>query len=82
MYKLVAIDLDGTMLDSYGEISENTKRVLKETMQKGTKIIIASGRTIDSIKAIANEISSDKYIIAGNGAIIFDTQKNNIIYEK
>lgn len=82
MYKLVAIDLDGTMLDSYGEISENTKRVLKETMQKGTKIIIASGRTIDSIKAIANEISADKYIIAGNGAIIFDTQKNNIIYEK
>ena len=34
MYKLVAVDLDGTMLNSYGEVSENTKRVVKETMQK------------------------------------------------
>ena len=34
MYKLIAIDLDGTILDSYGEVSENTKRILKETMKK------------------------------------------------
>ena len=82
MYKLIAIDLDGTMLDSYGEVSENTKRVLKETSKKGTKVIIASGRTIDSIKAIADEISTDKYIIAGNGSIIYDLQEKNVIYEK
>lgn len=82
MYKLIAIDLDGTILDSYGEVSENTKRILKETMKKGTKVIIASGRTIDSIKAIADEISTDKYIIAGNGSIIYDLQEKNVIYEK
>ena len=82
MYKLIAIDLDGTMLDTYGEVSENTKRILKETMKKGTKVIIASGRTIDSIKAIADEISTDKYIIAGNGSIIYDLQEKNVIYEK
>ena len=31
MYKLIAIDLDGTMLNSYGEVTENTKRVLNKT---------------------------------------------------
>lgn len=82
MYKLIAIDLDGTLLDSYGEVSENTKRILKETMKKGTKVIIASGRTVDSIKAIAEDISSDKYIIAGNGSIIYDLKEKNVIYEK
>ena len=82
MYKLIAIDLDGTMLDSYGEVSDKTKRVLKELQNQGTRIVIASGRTIDSIKAIADEISSDKYIIAGNGSIIYDVQENNTIYEK
>ena len=82
MYKLVAIDLDGTMLNSYGEVTENTKRVIKETMQKGVEVIIASGRTMDSIKTIANEINSNKYMIAGNGAIIYDMQKDSIIYEK
>lgn len=82
MYKLIAIDLDGTMLDTYGEISQKTKRVLNKAMQKGAKVIIASGRTIDSIKTIAEEISSDKYIIAGNGSIIYDIKQNNVIYEK
>ena len=82
MYKLIAIDLDGTLLDSYGEVSENTKRILKETMKKGTKVIIASGRTVDSIKAIAEDISSDKYIIAGNGSIIYNLKEKNVIYEK
>ncbi len=82
MYKLVAIDLDGTMLNSYGVVTENTKKVIKKTIEKGVEVIIASGRPIDSIKAIANEIGSDKYFIAGNGAIIYDIKKEEIIYDK
>ena len=53
MYKLVAIDLDGTMLNSYGKIKKNTKKT-----------------------------KSEKYFIAGNGALIYDIQKDEIIYEK
>lgn len=82
MYKLVAIDLDGTMLNSYGEVTENTKRVIKETMKKGTEVIIASGRTMDSIKNIAQEIQSNNYMIAGNGAIVYDIKNEKIIYER
>ena len=82
MYKLVAIDLDGTMLNSYGVVTENTKNIIKKTIEKGTDVIIASGRPIDSIKTIANEIGSKKYFIAGNGSLIYDIQKDEIIYEK
>lgn len=82
MYKLVAVDLDGTMLDSYGQVTENTKAVIQKTIEKGTDIIIASGRPIDSIKTIAKEIGSNKYFIAGNGALIYDIQKNEVLYEK
>ena len=82
MYKLVAIDLDGTMLNSEGVVTENTKKVIKEKLEKGAKIIIASGRPIDSIKAIAKEIGSENYFIAGNGALIYDIQKDEIIYNK
>lgn len=82
MYKLVAIDLDGTMLNSYGTVTEHTKQVIKDTIQKGTEVVIASGRPIDSIKAIAEEIGSKKYLIAGNGALIYDIQKEQIIYDK
>lgn len=82
MYKLIAVDLDGTMLNSYGEVTENTKRVLKQTKQKGAEVVIASGRSIDSIKYIASEIDSSKYMIAGNGAVVYDRSQNKILYEK
>ena len=82
MYKLVAVDLDGTLLNSYGEVTEYTKEVIKKEQQKGLKFIIASGRPMDSIKSISKDIGADKYFIAGNGAIIYDTQKQEIIYEK
>ena len=82
MYKLVAIDLDGTMLNSYGMVTESTKQVIKNTINKGIEVIIASGRPIDSIKTIAKEIGSENYFIAGNGALIYDIKKDEIIYEK
>ena len=82
MYKLVAIDLDGTMLNEYGIVTNKTKDVIKRTIENGTDVIIASGRPIDSIKTIANEIKSNNYFIAGNGAIIYDIQEEKIIYEK
>ena len=82
MYKLVAIDLDGTMLNSYGVVSEETKNTIKEIEKQGVEVIIASGRPIDSIKQIAKEIESKNYFIAGNGAIIYDMKKDEIIYEK
>ena len=82
MYKFVAIDLDGTMLNSYGIVTENTKNVIKKVLNEGIEVIIASGRPIDSIKTIAKEIESKKYFIAGNGALIYDIQNDRIIYEK
>lgn len=82
MYKLVAIDLDGTMLNSYGVVTENTQNTIKKIISEGTEVIIASGRPIDSIKTIAKEIGSEKYFIAGNGAIIYDIEKDEIIYKK
>ena len=82
MYKLIAVDLDGTLLNSYGEVTDYSKKTIKKLIENGIKFIIASGRPIDSIKTIANEIGSDEYFIAGNGAIIYDMKKDKIIYEK
>ena len=81
MYKLVAIDLDGTMLNSYGIVTQNTKEAIKKVQEKGIEVIIASGRPIDSIKTIAKEIESENYFISGNGAILYDIKKDEIIYE-
>ena len=82
MYKLIAVDLDGTLLNSYGIVTENKKKMIKKCTNIGIETIIASGRPIDSIKTIAKEIESEKYFIAGNGAIVYDIKEEKIIYEK
>ena len=82
MYRLIAVDLDGTLLNSYGEVTDYSKKTIKKLIENGIKFIIASGRPIDSIKTIAKEIGSDEYFIAGNGAIIYDIKKDKVIYEK
>ena len=82
MYKLIAVDLDGTLLNSYGEVTDYSKKIIKKLIENGIKFIIASGRPIDSIKTIANEIGSDEYFIAGNGSLIYDIKRNQNIYEK
>lgn len=81
MYKLIVVDLDGTLLNKNGIVTLKTKETLKKIINKGTDIILASGRPIGSIKNIAKEIESNNYFIAGNGAVIYDIKKDEIIYE-
>ncbi len=81
MYKLAAIDLDGTMLNQYGLVTQRTKDAIEKAQKNGIEIVIASGRPTDSVKTIAKEINSNKYFISGNGAIIYDITNDNIIYE-
>ena len=82
MYQLIAIDLDGTLLNSYGVVTDRTKQTIKKCIDKGIEIVLASGRPNDSIEAIAKEIGAEHYFIAGNGALIYDIKKQKVIYEK
>lgn len=81
MYRLAAIDLDGTMLNQYGLVTQRTKEAIEKAQKSGIEVVIASGRPTDSVKTIAQEINSNKYFISGNGAIIYDITNDEIIYE-
>lgn len=82
MYKLVAIDLDGTLLNSYGEISQKTKDIIKKATMNGVEVVLASGRPISSVEDLANELNANNYLISGNGAIVYDMNKQEIVYDK
>ena len=82
MYKLLAIDLDGTLLNSYGEVSEKTKKALKEARNQGIEVVLSSGRTIDSVENLAIELGVDNYLISGNGAVVYDIKEHQIIYNQ
>lgn len=80
MYKIIAMDIDGTLLNSYGEVSEKNKKAIEMALQKNIEVVLTSGRMPKAILPIANEINANKYIISGNGAAIYDVQNDKIIY--
>ena len=80
MYKLITIDIDGTLLNSHGEITESNKKAIQKALEKNVDVVLASGRMPKSILPIANEINSNKYLISGNGAIVYDIQKDEVVY--
>ena len=82
MYRLVALDLDGTLLNSYGEISSETREAIKQSVEKGVEIVLASGRPISSVEDLANELQANHYIISGNGATVYDMQKQETVYDR
>lgn len=81
MYKLIAIDLDGTLLNSYGEVSQKNKEAIKYALDKGIEVVLASGRDSETMKKISEELKIEKFLIAGNGANVYDIKLDKNIYE-
>src|SRR3954471_15756945 len=75
--KLVAIDLDGTLLDRSKKVSERAAAALKCLPSTGVKVVIASARPPRSVRQIYQELCLDTWQINYNGALIWDepTQK-------
>lgn len=70
MIKLLAIDLDGTLLNSFHEVSENNKRAIQKAQEHGVKVIIATGRPEQLCKTIVKQLQIKDDIIMSNGGVI------------
>ena len=82
MYKFVAIDIDGTLLNSNGELSERTILAVKRVIEKGVRVVLTSGRVTNSVEMIAEKVNADKYLICDNGASIYDVAQNKTIWSR
>ncbi len=82
MYKFVAIDLDGTLLNSYGEVTKDTKEALLRAKNQGIEIVLSSGRPISSTESLAKELGVDNYLISGNGAAVYDIKNQKLIRDR
>lgn len=69
-YKLIAMDMDGTLLNSDRQISARTKKALFAAKDKGVIITLATGRMYASAKPFAEELALDVPLITYNGALV------------
>lgn len=80
MYKLAIFDMDGTVLNSRHEISEENKKAMKELENSGVKVIIATGRPSELLKKYTNEMKTDDYTITCNGSVIGHPFKDDYLH--
>ena len=81
-YKLLALDLDGTLLTSDKRITKNTVKNINKARKRGLKVIIATGRDYSSAKLIAQKLQLKLPIITNNGAYIVNSLNDEVIFEK
>lgn len=67
--RLLALDLDGTLLNSRGQVSERNRRALEDARGRGVRVAIVTGRRFRDARPIALELGLDVPVIAHNGAL-------------
>ncbi|WP_057912883.1 Cof-type HAD-IIB family hydrolase [Peribacillus muralis] len=72
--KLVALDMDGTLLNRAGEISEENRKAIKEAEDQGAFVVLSTGRSYATCSDFAKSMSLRSYLITVNGSEIYDNQ--------
>lgn len=84
-YKLLVLDVDGTLLNSQREISKRTIATLRKVQSIGIKVALASGRPTYGILPLAKAIdlgTYDGYIISYNGAQVMSARTGEVVFER
>lgn len=80
--RMIALDLDGTLLTDKKEILPYTKEVLKKVIDQGVMVLIASGRPLAAIDAELAAFPEMRYALTSNGSRIDDVKENRLLLEK
>ena len=84
-YKALALDIDGTLLNSKKEVTPAVLAQVRRLQNAGIPLIIASGRPEQGISHVAKAINMDSlggYILSFNGGKITEFKTGNIVYNK
>jgi Cof subfamily protein (haloacid dehalogenase superfamily) len=81
--KLVAIDIDGTLINDQREITPRTVEAIKAASKQGVKIVLCTGRPMTGVQAYLDQLglndADDQYVISFNGALAQSTSGNVLV---
>lgn len=84
-YKMIVLDIDGTLTNKEKEITPRTKTILKKAQEQGIILALASGRPIIGLRKFSHELELDSHhglLLAYNGGRVIDAQTDQLLYEK
>lgn len=84
-YRLLVLDVDGTLVDSKKEISKQTLATLLKVQQMGVRIVLASGRSPFGLRHLIDKLelkNNGGYLLSYNGGQVIDVQNDEVLFEK
>jgi hypothetical protein len=81
-YRLMAMDLDDTLLTDDLTVTETTKAALRQAIAQGVHLTIATGRMFESARRIAGQIGLNVPIITYQGSLIKNLLDESVLYER
>lgn len=85
MYKLIAIDIDGTLLNDKHEVTPEVREAIEEAKKKGVKIVLCSGRAIGGVRRYIKKLGlngEDDFVAAFNGGIVQRTSNEEVVVKR
>ena len=79
IFRLVATDLDGTLLRKGEIVSERTRQALQRVQEAGALVVLVSGRPPRSLRHIAEAAGVNGLAVCSNGAVIYDLEQDTIL---
>ena len=80
--RLIALDLDGTLLTTDKRLTERTVRALSEASGRGVRIVPATGRSLTGLSPKIRELPFIRYAITVNGAAVWDMERQEPIVRR
>jgi len=80
MYKLITLDMDGTLLTSARTISDRTAAAIKEAARNGKTVALCTGRSVSEITDYVNRIPDVRYAICVSGGLVYDLWEKKPVY--
>ncbi len=82
MFKLLALDLDDTLLGKDLQVSESNKKLLAKLMKKGVHVTLATGRMFRSSLPFARELNIKAPLITYQGALVKHSQTGEVLFHR
>jgi 5-amino-6-(5-phospho-D-ribitylamino)uracil phosphatase len=73
--KLVALDMDGTLLNQKGQISKANQEAIQAAKEKGIFVVLSTGRSLITSREHADALELDSYLVTVNGSEIWDPKR-------
>lgn len=81
MYRMIAIDLDGTLLSPSGEVSGRTKTAVRRALDAGLLVCFATGRSWTESRLVLEAVAHYPTAVFSGGAMIVDTQQQIVLHQ-